>query len=176
MEIDQECYTGEYVGEISNMIDRYQKNNKSFVCVLVEDKVIVYINFFAVRDALWEEIIRDGDVIRDDDIKPYEMADYQKEGNRLYILSIAITEKYRDQKQVIKLLTDNFIKYLNELNSTYKIEAIAGVAVSADGRKYLSNCRFSKVRKLKDGNVVFVCDTDSLEKLLMNDLKFTAKE
>ena len=34
MEVDRECYAGEYVGELANLQARYRKNPKSFVYFL----------------------------------------------------------------------------------------------------------------------------------------------
>lgn len=172
MDVDRECYEGEYVGELKNMIARYREIQESFVCILDEDTVVGYINFFPVCDELWDDIISKGNIIRDDDIEPFEMMQYKEHGNHLYILSVAIKEKYRDQKFLVKLLTDSFIEYLNRLNNTYKIDAIAGTAVSQDGKKYLRGCRFNEVRRLSDGNVVYVCEGTNLKRFLSNDLGF----
>lgn len=178
MEVDRECYTGEYVGELANMKARYRKNKKSFVCVMDGENPVGYINFFPVVDELWEDIVETGMRIRDDDITPEEVKDFCKgESYNLYILSVAIREKYRGKRQgekpVIKILTDAFIKYLNELqNQDYTINAIAGTAVSSGGKKFLRNCMFGERRQLDDDNIVYVCEDEYLEKLLSNKLYF----
>lgn len=178
MEIDSECYAGEYVGELANMQTRYRKNQKSFVCVMDQEKLVGYINFFPVIDELWDDIVKTGMYIRDDDIKPEEVADFCKgEAHNLYILSVAIREEYRNkrenEKPVVKILTDAFIAYLNELqNDGYIINAIAGTAVSDGGKKFLRNCMFSERRRLNDGNIVYVCEEEYLEKFLENKLYF----
>ncbi len=172
MDVDRECYAAEYVGELSQMEARYLKNPKTFVCVMDGERIAGYINFFPVNDALWEDIAFTGKEIRDDDIMPDEVPEYAPEGNKLFIISVCVREEYRDQKEVIKLLTDSWIAYLNKLNKDYKIEAIAGTAVSAGGRKFLSNCMFGIQRELEDGNTVYICDGPYLEKLLKNDLYF----
>ena len=120
MEVDRECYAGEYVGELSNMQARYRKNPKSFVCVMDGEHVAGYMNFFPVVNELWEDIVETGMTIRDDDISPEEVEVFS-EGklHNIYILSVAIREKYRDKKQdgkpVVQILTDAVISYLNKL-------------------------------------------------------------
>ena len=57
MEIDRICYEQEYVGELSKMEARYDRNPRSFVCVMDGEKPAGYINFFPVGEALWEEIV-----------------------------------------------------------------------------------------------------------------------
>ena len=178
MEVDRECYAGEYVGELVNMQARYRANKKSFVCVMDGDCVAGYINFFPVIDQLWDDIVETGMNIRDDDITPQEVQEFrQGESHNLYLLSVAIREKYRDKKDsetpVVKVLTDAFIEYLNQLKDAgYGINAIAGTAVSNGGKKFLSNCMFGVHRQLEDGNVVYVCDGEYLDKLLKNKLYF----
>lgn len=178
MEVDRECYSGEYVGELANMQARYRANKKSFVCVMDGDRVAGYINFFPVVDELWKDIVETGMYIRDDDIAAEEVKDFCKgEGHNLYILSVAIREKYRNKgnngKPVVKILTDAFIAYLNELQKEgYLINAIAGTAVSSGGKKFLRNCMFSERRRLNDNNIVYICEDEYLEKLLNNKLYF----
>ena len=178
MEVDRECYAGEYVGELVNMQARYRANKKSFVCVMDGDCVAGYINFFPVIDQLWDDIVETGMNIRDDDITQQEVQEFrQGESHNLYLLSVAIREKYRDKKDsetpVVKVLTDAFIEYLNQLKDAgYGINAIAGTAVSNGGKKFLSNCMFGVHRQLEDGNVVYVCDGEYLDKLLKNKLYF----
>lgn len=52
------------------------------------------------------------------------------------------------------------------------IRALAGTAVSDGGKKFLRNCMFGVRRELSDGNVVYVCEEEYLEKFLANDLYF----
>ncbi len=178
MEVDRECYSGEYVGELANMQARYRKNQKSFVCVMDGNRVAGYINFFPVVDELWEDIVNTGMYIRDDDIAAEEVGEFCKgKSHNLYILSVVIREQYRGKKQgekpVVKILTDAFIAYLNQLqNDGYSINAIAATAVSNGGKKFLRNCMFSERRQLKDQNIVYVCEDEYLEKFLNNKLYF----
>lgn len=174
MDIDVTCYSAEYAGELDKMVARYEKNPKSFVCVTDCGKAIGYINFFPVKQALWEEIIETGMHIRDDDITPDEVADYSKEqGNRLFILSVVILPEYRKDKSVIRLLSDSFVGYLNRLESEgFLIDAISGTAVSEDGEKFLRTRMFRLYREIEKQNKVYLCDGIYLRKLLKNDLYY----
>lgn len=177
MDIDREVYgeiSEEYVGELVNLQVRYQKNKKTFVCVMDGDRIAGYINFFPVVRELWEGITENDMYIHDDEITPEQVLAYSEgEQHDIYILSIAIRKQYQNQKSVVKTLTDGFIQYLNELKEEgIGIRALAGTAVSKGGRKYLRNCMFGERRKLADGNVVYVCEEEYLEKFLANDLYF----
>lgn len=174
MDIDREVYEAQYVGELVNMQKRYEKEKKSFVCVMDGEKIIGYINFFPVTATLWEDIVETGMEIRDDDILPEEVEEFvEGEEHNLYILSVVVRQQYRDKKQVIKTLTDGFIDYLNRLKKQgFGIKALAGTAVSGGGRKFLRNCMFGERRELSDGNTVFVCEEEYLDKFLANDLYF----
>lgn len=174
MDVDRACYVDEYVGELSQMVRRYERNQKTFVCVMEGGELAGYINFFPVKPKLWDEIVETGMEIRDDDIMPEEIADYSKtEENNLFIISVAIDPKYRKDRAVVKKLTEGFIAYLNHLEEEgYKIGAISATAVSEDGQKFLSSRMFRVYREIHDGNKVYLCEGDSLQKLLENDLYF----
>ena len=173
MALDAVVYADEYVGELANMEARYAKNNKSFVCILNHEskELAGYINFFPCVDSLYNDIIADSEVIRDDDISPDEVADYNTNENHLFIISIAVDPKYRDT-DAIKCLSNSFIDYLNKINETYPITDITAAAVSEDGCKSLVNYMFRQVRRLSDGNIVYICKDKFLEKLLAKDLYF----
>lgn len=187
MEVDRACYTEQYVGELAKMEARYRQNPRTFVCVMDGDEVAGYINFFPVKPALWDEIVETGMVIRDDDIRPEELAEYHKleegrdkdsrseeELNRLFIISIAIKPEYRGKEfKTAQILSDGFIAYLNQLKEEgYPVDAISGTAVSEDGKKFLRNHMFGAYREIKDGNVVYLCEGIYLERLLEKKLYF----
>ena len=174
MAIDAACYPDEYVGVLENMVARFERNPRTFVCAMDGERLAGYINFFPTTDALWEEIVETGMDIRDDDIRPDEIPDYVKGGpNRIFIISIAIHPEYRKDKNVVITLTNGWIAYLNQLEAEgYPITAISATAVSGDGMKYLRTHMFRLIREIHDGNRVFVCDGDALKKLLANDLYF----
>jgi len=173
MSIDARVYEPRYVGELKNMQARYDAENNSFVAIRTEGAIVGYINFFPVTDSLWDDITKDGTVIRDDDIRPDEIRPYTTAaGNRLFIISVVILEEYRCRESVVAL-TDGFIDCLNELEEGgYKIEAIAGTAVSPDGKKFMTQRRFYERREVGDlpggeGNdTVFVCEGGMLRNFM----------
>ena len=177
--VDESCYEEKYQGVQENTDARYLKNPRSFIFVedTLKDRMAGYINFFPCEEPLYRDNIGaprpDGSVcdhIRDDDIAPEEVAEYRNDINHIFILSIAIHEDYRNS-EVIKLLSDSFIAYLNKLEEEgYPITDIAGTAVSRDGQRTLSRWLFRKLRPLGDGNTVYLCDGIRLEKFLANDL------
>ena len=173
MALDAIVYPDEYVGALENMKARYEKNKKSFVCILDHEtgELAGYVNFFPCVDSLYKDIISDCDIIRDDDITPHEIAYYNTSENHIYIISIAIAPNYQNT-DAIKYLSNNFIDYLNTLNKTYPITDLTASAVSSDGCKSLANYMFRQVRHLSDGNIVYICKDKFLEKLLAKDLYF----
>ncbi|MBQ3330428.1 MAG: hypothetical protein IJG87_04525 [Ruminococcus sp.] len=176
MEIDRIVYKSEYVGELSKMQARYHRNPRTFVCVMDGERVAGYINFFPVVQALWDEITETGMKIRDDDIRPDELADYEKGKdavNNLFIISVAVHPDYQNDKKTVIALTDGWIAYLNKLREEgIPITAIAATAVSPDGMRFLSTRLFCVTREIEEGNKVYVCDGDRLEKLLDGELYF----
>lgn len=173
MDIDRKCYVDEYVGELSNMQQRFRKNRKTFVCVMDGDNVAGYINFFPTTPDLWEEIVESGMEIRDDDIRSDEIVEYSTtEENHLFIISVAIAPEYRG-KECVNALTVGFVEYLNTLQKKgTPIHAIAGTAVSEDGQKFLRDRMFRLYREIHHQNKVYVCDGIYLQKFLKQDFYF----
>lgn len=160
MDLDREVYSDEYVGVLENMVARYEKNRDSFVCIMDEerDKLVGYINFFPCTEELYQDIRYNTTVIRDDDIRPDEVASYSGKENHLFVISIAISSEYRDSDAIV-VLTDAWNSHLTRLvKQGYPITDICAIAVSGDGQKALRNNLFKRERELSDGNIVFVRD------------------
>lgn len=184
MDLDKEVYADEYVGVLENMVARYEVNRDSFVCIMDKerDKLAGYINFFPCTKELYEDIRYHTTVIRDDDIRPDEIAPYSKEENHLFVISIVVASEYRGTKDAIAALSDAWIAHMNGLvKQGYPITDICAIAVSEDGKKALRNYMFTMERKLSDGNIVYVCENrqlkngdeaDFLDKLLAHKLYF----
>ncbi len=174
MELDRIVYSAEYAGELENMVARYQANRDSFVCVMDEEhgRLAGYINFFPCTEALYQDILYQTSVIRDDDIRADEIAQYDTETNHLFVISIALHPDYRGG-EAIAVLSDAWIAHLNRIQEAgYPITDLSAIAVSQDGRKALRNYLFTVERKLDDGNIVYLCQERFLEKLLSHDLYF----
>ena len=195
MGLDRVVYPEEYVGCLENMVVRYEKNPRSFVCVMDGAKVAGYINFFPVSDDVWQRIIdpkqtgpgavcfkeKDGqrlEMIPDDDIRPEDVPVFEpgKKYN-LFILSVVVDEKYRNGDAAVQL-SDAWIDYLNALKAEgIGIRAIAAVTISEDGEKYMRTRLFRLVRECRDespeesaeNSRVYLCDGAYLSKLLRND-------
>lgn len=150
------------------MVDRYKVEPRQFICIEDEEngRLAGYINFIPCTDALYKDIRYDTEIIRDDDIEPEEMSKWQNGDNNIFVISVATAPEYRDSI-VIRLLTDAWIDYLNNMNDDgYRIKTITAIVVSPDGRKFLNRMHFVDERVLKeDGNVFFVCEEENLQKL-----------
>lgn len=183
MEIDEIVYSSEYmgggsheyVGKIENMQNRFRANSDSFVCLIDEEngRLAGYINYFPCTEELYDDIVRNSPVIRDDDINivKQEISDYSRGGNHLFILSVAVHPDYQGRKEAAKELSDGWIRHLNEIQENgFPITDISAAAVSPKGKKWLSDHLFVQERRLSDGNVVYLCQGKMLEKLLANDL------
>ena len=172
--VDQACYEPKYWGEAANTEARFEKNNRSFVFVMDDEtnELAGYINFIPCEQGLYEDNLFRSDIIRDDDITPEEVAPYRTDANHLFIMSLAIHPDYQGG-EAIKLLTKGFVSYLNALQDEgYPITDIMGTAVSPHGKKALRNLLFREWRNLGDGNTVFICDGNRLEKLLAGEQYF----
>ena len=155
--VDVACYKEEYQGVAENSVIRFTKNQKTFVFVCNEnDDVVGYINFFPCEENLYRDIISECDHIRDDEILPEEVAEYNDRENHIYILSVAIHPDYQGT-EVIKIMTKAYEGYLEKIEKEgLPITDITASAVSSDGIRFLERCGFSQYRELPDGNRVFM--------------------
>lgn len=193
MDIDREVYSDLGMeGELGQMEKRYRANKETFV--VLEDAELGepagYINFFPVNEETFQDILYGSEQIRDDDIEPEEMADYAP-GCHIYIISIAIREKYRGKESgASKALSDAWIAYLNELADKYGLVErekkadgtlgkvvevqmdISGTTVSEGGQRFLRNHLFIQLRTIENDEKVCVCENKCLTKLLNNELNF----
>lgn len=193
MEIDEEVYSDLGMeGALEQMEKRYRKNKETFVVLenAESGETAGYINFFPVNEETFQDIMCGSEQIRDDDIEPEEMADYAP-GCHIYIISVAIREKYRGKENgASKALSDAWIAYLNELADKYglverkkqddgslgKVKEvrmdISGTTVSDGGQRFLRNHLFVQTRTIENNEKVCICENKSLVKLLNNELNF----
>lgn len=193
MDIDEEVYSDLGMeGALEQMEKRYRKNKETFVVLenAESGETAGYINFFPVNEETFQDIMHGSEQIRDDDIEPEEMADYAP-GCHVYIISVAIREKYRGKESgASKALSDAWIAYLNELADKYglverekrndgslgKVEKarmdISGTTVSEGGQRFLRNHFFVQRRTIENNEKVCICENKSLTKLLNNELNF----
>ena len=170
--VDQTCYEEKYWGDEFNTIRRFEKNSDSYI--FVEDmetgNLAGYLNFFPCEDKLYQDNLWRSEVIRDDDIEPEEIAEYNADENHLFIMSLAIHPDYQGT-EVIRMLSDEFIGWMNRKETDgFPITDIAATAVSTHGKKALTNYLFRQIRVMGDGNTVYLCDGVRLRKLLAHEL------
>lgn len=173
-DIDEKCYSKEFVGDIEQMKARFMQNNKTFVCLMCDDNPVGYINFFPVTGKLWEDIVEESMDIRDDDIMPDELCDYSVDSlNYLYILSVVILPEHQGHREAVSTLTYGFIDYLSDLQCVgYSIKAISATTISDDGEKYISNLLFGFYREIHNGYKIWILDGAFLTKFMNKDLYF----
>ncbi|MBD5410975.1 MAG: hypothetical protein HDR53_07870 [Treponema sp.] len=193
MDIDEEVYSDLGMeGALGQMEKRYRKNKETFVVLenAESGEVVGYINFFPVNEETFQDILCGSEQIRDDDIEPEEMADYAP-GCHIYIISVAIREKYRGKESgASKALSDAWIAYLNELADKYGLVErekrkdgtlgkvrntrmdISGTTVSEGGQRFLRNHFFVQRRTIENNEKVCICEGKRLKKLLNNELNF----
>lgn len=164
--LDSLAYNEDMQGTYDSISNRFKKNKESYILAYDNKKLIGYICFFPISDELYSEMLI-SDTMKDDDISPDDIVSY-KEGKKhnIFIISIVIDPSYRD-KEAIKLITNEFIKFIKEKNENdYIIDKVLGTTVSDDGFKFASRLNF-KVYKTYEKNYKLVM-TDDL-KFIMND-------
>ena len=164
--LDSLAYNEDMQGTYDSISNRFKKNKESYILAYDNKKLIGYICFFPISDELYSEMLI-SDAMKDDDISPDDIVSY-KEGKKhnIFIISIVIDPSYRD-KEAIKLITNEFIKFIKEKNENdYIIDKVLATTVSDDGFKFATKLNF-KVYKTYEKNYKLVM-TDDL-KFIMND-------
>lgn len=171
--LDSLAYNEDMQGTYDSISNRFKKNKESYILAYDNKKLIGYICFFPISDELYSEMLI-SDTIKDDDISPDDIVSY-KEGKKhnIFIISIVIDPSYRD-KEAIKLITNEFIKFIKEKNENdYIIDKVLGTTVSDDGFKFATKLNF-KIYKTYEKNYKLVM-TDNVKLVINNDYEKTYK-
>lgn len=171
--LDSLAYNEDMQGTYDSISNRFKKNKESYILAYDNKKLIGYICFFPISDELYSEMLI-SDTMKDDDISPDDIVSY-KEGKKhnIFIISIIIDPSYRD-KEAIKLITNEFIKFIKEKNENdYIIDKVLGTTVSYDGFKFATKLNF-KIYKTYEKNYKLVM-TDNVKLVINNDYEKTYK-
>lgn len=171
--LDSLAYNEDMQGTYDSISNRFKKNKESYILAYDNKKLIGYICFFPISDELYSEMLI-SDTMKDDDISPDDIVSY-KEGKKhnIFIISIVIDPSYRD-KEAIKLITNEFIKFIKEKNENdYIIDKVLGTTVSDDGFKFATKLNF-KIYKTYEKNYKLVM-TDNVKLVINNDYEKTYK-
>lgn len=152
--LDNKFYKEEYLWDEDYQISLFNKNKNSMIMVKYENKLIGYLNYLVITEDKYNKIKNSDYTIDDfelDEITKF----YKTKKNYLTLNSVVIDKKFQDG-YTVKLLTKRLKKIINKMNNNnYKISGIIAIAVSKDGRKFLENLKFNKIKELKDGNVLY---------------------
>lgn len=171
-DIDRTVYSPELCGIIENLYKRYDFCPDSFILVYDGDTLAGYMNIFPIGKALYEQLnAPDFFGMRDDDIKPCEMAKWSKNTpNELFIISIAIIPEYR-RGEAIKLLGNTCLAFLREKDREgYKIGSIAGSAISEGGANFLKRFGGRFIKELEDGYKYYFSDSEAIRSVIEHGL------
>lgn len=171
--LDSLAYNEDMQGTYDSISNRFKKNKESYILAYDNKKLIGYICFFPISDELYSEMLI-SDTMKDDDISPDDIVSY-KEGKKhnIFIISTVIDPSYRD-KEAIKLITNEFIKFIKEKNENdYIIDKVLGTTVSDDGFKFATKLNF-KIYKTYEKNYKLVM-TDNVKLVINNDYEKTYK-
>ncbi len=74
--LDEEIYQWhpDYIGELENLVDRYEAFKKSFVCLMDGEELVGYVCFFPVQDQMWKRIVCPVDEETGTDLRVWEDA------------------------------------------------------------------------------------------------------
>lgn len=174
LEADREVYPEKLVGSIKTLSGRYLANRDSYIFLLDDERnnqLAGYMHIAPMTEDFQKSVEKDSLVIRDDDVKPDEIAPYIKGGcHSLYLFSVLIRPFYRGKESTV-MLTNTLKDFLKRKESTgYFIQSIYATAVSSDGHRFLTNLGFSRVRQLEDNYTVYRCSRKSCKQLMEGEI------
>ena len=174
--LDEEGYDEDLCGDISQLEKRTAFLKDSFVLMYVENKLIGYVNFFPVSKSLFKELTdQNSKTMRDDDIEPCEMVQWNKNKNDVFVISLVIKKEFRNSNAII-VLGNEFLNYLRDKNNSgYKITSISGAAVSNGGANFLKRFGAHFDRLLEHDYRFYITQENELQ-LFLNSNKQLQKE
>lgn len=152
--LDNESYEGKDQGVYKTCQSWYKKNNNIYTILLLNNKVIGYINFVPLTEQAYERFLRlelDDSGLCESDIEKYE-------ANKAYsflIMSVVVGLEHR-HGQAIKLLTNGFRQKLQWLQSqNITITRVLADCVSKEGEAYISRLGLQKLKKTNRQSVLY---------------------
>lgn len=163
--LDKKFFKEEYLWDEYYQLQVFNKNKNSLIIVKYKDKVIGYLNYLVITKEKYDEMINSNVIIDEFDLN--EITTFHKnKKNYLTINSVVIDKKFQNG-YTVKLLTKRLKKILRQLNyNQYKIDGINAFAVSRDGRHFLENLGFERIKVLDDKNYLYVLEDEKLKKYL----------
>lgn len=166
--IDKAVYSPELCGSFQNLKKRYDKCQDAFILVYDGDELAGYVTFVLAGDELYKELIDpNSTAMRDDDIMPDEIVDWQEgQGHHLFIISIAVHPKFQGGGTV-KLLAKSLLDFLREKEEAgYRIDSISGSAVSGGGASFLRRLHAVYEKEVDGGYLYHRATRPQVERLL----------
>lgn len=156
--IDQSVYLKEYCSTYEQVLERYERNRDSFLCVYRQDEMSEelagYICFYPVT-LDFENILVAGSYLNDSDLPPGVILSWEDSQSAVYIISVVVRPK--DQhSEAIKSLMNAFDRLMDVYANNYKFNSIVAVTVSEAGLKCLKKSEFEIRRENDDGTHVMI--------------------
>lgn len=170
LKLDSKVYPSDLQGDIKSLENRFLKNKESYQLLYTENNTLIgYICYFPITNDLSKDIYKSSK-IHDDDITEKDIVNYSKTiSSDVYVISVVIDPDYRDGNAV-KTLTEGFEKDIKtRVNEGYLINNVLGTAISDDGRKFLSNMNFKKIKNIENGYTLMGCKAEDL--MVLKDYK-----
>lgn len=163
--LDRKFFDDEYLWPSDYQIELYKKNPLSMIMISFDNKLVGYLNYLVLKKEKYLEML-DSDVTIDS-FKIEETEKFYKSKKNYITLNSAVISKKHQDGNAIKMLTKRLKKQLKTLNSSnYKIGGINAIAISEDGKKLLNNLGFELKKELKDGNFLYLLESEKLKKYL----------
>lgn len=175
--LDCLVYPPHYVGKEENLTRRFLRLPDSLLLLYAGETIAGYVNFFPMAQTMYRQMTSPAYVqMRDDDILPAEMADYQKGGrNDIFILSVAVAPDFRGKEAAVTLSSGlyDFLRAKNDAGNT--ITSFGGCVVSAGGSRFLERFGAEKRKQLTHGAVYYYADEKAVQQVMQHGLKVGKK-
>lgn len=163
--LDNKFFKDEYLWSSEYQKQIFEKNKNSLIVATYKNKVVGYLNYLNITKDKYMDMINSNNTTDEFDLEDISKF-YKTKHNYITINSIVIDKSFQNG-YVIQLLTNRLRKRLKTIHRDgYKIVAINSFAVSEDGKKFLERLNFEEVKKLKDGNYLYVLENDKLNEYL----------
>lgn len=164
-ELDKKFFKEEYLWNKDYQLQVFNKNKNSLIIIKYKNQFIGYLNYLVITKEKYDEMINSNVIV--DEFNLDEIITFHKTKKNYITLNSVVIDKKFQNGYAVRLLTRRLKKILKQMNyNKYKIEGINAFAVSKDGRHFLENIGFKKIKELEDKNCLYILDEKNLKTYL----------
>ena len=154
LKLDKKNYKEDILWEEKYQKELYNKNKDTYTIIKYKNRLIGYVNYIVIDELAFNKTLESNNYINR--YNDNEIVNFNESDNYILIESIVINPDY-NSKKASKIFSKAIRKYfIKKSLDGYKITNVIGYGVNDFEKSVFINCRFSKVKELKDEHILYV--------------------